>query len=282
MDGVKRGMAMAMAAKWNGMKEAGGGDNRRRRNGRKWGGGGDNGGRSWLSDKPWEAEHSDHLWPVTWCSFCIGHQLSAVVPLVVKGIQMESIAVVTVPFPAQGHLNQLLHLSLQLTARGLPVHYAAPAALVRQARACVHGWDEATLSSVVFHELGISASHRRIVVVHDRINVYTGEEAFGLHCLAFLDVAHCASRKFVEYVAKRTRPTKAGERRRRKRGRSGEPAERIGEVRTPSSPGTRWLHRPPPPSSSSVPAATAPPQQRSQEQEQYLLLLPAHARGTRR
>ncbi|EER88851.1 hypothetical protein BDA96_10G309100 [Sorghum bicolor] len=192
---------------------------------------------------------------------------------------MESVAVVTVPFPAQGHLNQLLHLSLQLASRGLPVHYAAPAAQVRQARARVHGWDEDALRSVEFHELGISeyvspppdptapspfpthlmplfeaytagaraplaallarlsASHRRVVVVHDRVNVYAGEEAarlpngeaFGLHCLAastlavttgaglrllrerglaFLDFAHSTSREFAEYVAKRAMPTK--------------------------------------------------------------------------
>ncbi|EES12633.1 hypothetical protein BDA96_06G191000 [Sorghum bicolor] len=192
---------------------------------------------------------------------------------------MESVAVVAVPFPAQGHLNQLLHLSLQLASRGLPVHYAAPAAQVRQARARVHGWDETALRSVEFHDLGISeyvspppdptapspfpthlmplfeaytagaraplaallarlsASHRRVVVVHDRINAYAAEEAarlhngeaFGLHCLAastlagktdaglrllrerglaFLDVAHHASREFADYVAKRAMPTK--------------------------------------------------------------------------
>ncbi|CAL5033848.1 unnamed protein product [Urochloa decumbens] len=50
-------------------------------------------------------------------------------------MEMESVAVVAVPFPAQGHLNQLLHLSLQLAAHGLPVHYAAPAEHILQARA---------------------------------------------------------------------------------------------------------------------------------------------------
>ena len=69
---------------------------------------------------------------------------------------MESVAVVAVPFPAQGHLNQLLHLSLQLAARGLPVHYAAPAEHVRQARARVHGWGDDALRRVQFHELAIS------------------------------------------------------------------------------------------------------------------------------
>ncbi|PVH35695.1 hypothetical protein PAHAL_7G249200 [Panicum hallii] len=199
--------------------------------------------------------------------------------MVAKGSGVESVAVVAVPFPAQGHLNQLLHLSLRLASRGLPVHYAAPAAQVRQARARVQGWDEAALGSVEFHELGISeyacpppdpaapspfpshlmplfeaytagaraplaallarlsASHRRVVVVHDRINAYAGEEAarlpngeaFGLHCLAastlagkmdaglrllrerglvFLAADAWAPREFVEYVFKRARPSK--------------------------------------------------------------------------
>jgi cis-zeatin O-glucosyltransferase len=53
---------------------------------------------------------------------------------------MESVAVVIVPFPAQGHLNQLLHLSLLLASRGLSVHDAAtPPPHVRQALACTNG-----------------------------------------------------------------------------------------------------------------------------------------------
>ncbi|TVU14935.1 hypothetical protein EJB05_38432, partial [Eragrostis curvula] len=67
------------------------------------------------------------------------------------------VAVVAVPFPAQGHLNQLLHLSLQLASRGLPVHYAAPAEHVRQARARVHGWGDDALRCIHFHELAIPA-----------------------------------------------------------------------------------------------------------------------------
>ncbi|KAM0900778.1 hypothetical protein ACQ4PT_020417 [Festuca glaucescens] len=72
---------------------------------------------------------------------------------------MESVAVVAVPFPAQGHLNHLLHLSLQLASRGVEVdvHYAAPASHIRQARARVHGWDQEALRSIQFHDLGISS-----------------------------------------------------------------------------------------------------------------------------
>ncbi|CAN6276558.1 unnamed protein product [Urochloa humidicola] len=126
---------------------------------------------------------------------------------------MDSVAVVAVPFPAQGHLNQLLHISLHLASRGLPVHYAAPAEHVRQARARVHGWgdDPAAGSPFPSHLMplfeaffadapaavaallrGVSASHRRVVVVYDIINAFAAEEAarlpngegFAFHCTA--------------------------------------------------------------------------------------------------
>ncbi|WVZ86803.1 hypothetical protein U9M48_033531, partial [Paspalum notatum var. saurae] len=126
---------------------------------------------------------------------------------------MESVAVVTVPFPAQGHLNQMLHLSLQLASRGLPVHYAAPAEQVRQARARVQGWgddavrrvdtsprppDPAAASPFPSHlmplweaftasapgpvaallrEVSASGSARRVVVLYDFLNAFVGEEA---------------------------------------------------------------------------------------------------------
>lgn len=65
----------------------------------------------------------------------------------------QAVAVVVVPFPAQGHLNQLLHLSLLLSARGLPVYYAASATHNRQARDRVHGWDTDSIQRIHFHDL---------------------------------------------------------------------------------------------------------------------------------
>ncbi|XP_071683713.1 cis-zeatin O-glucosyltransferase 2-like [Lolium perenne] len=59
-----------------------------------------------------------------------------------------AVAIVAVPFPAQGHLNQMLHLSLLLASRGLDVHYAATAAHVCQVRA---GWDARTVRSLHLH-----------------------------------------------------------------------------------------------------------------------------------
>ncbi|CAD6341466.1 unnamed protein product [Miscanthus lutarioriparius] len=184
---------------------------------------------------------------------------------------MESVAVVAVPFPAQGHLNQLLHLSLLLASRGLSVHYAAPPPHVRQARARVHGWDPRALGSIEFHDLDVSAydspppdlaapspfpnhlmpmfetfaaaaraplaallqrlsaTHRRVAVVFDRLNPFAATEAarlgngeaFGLQCVAisydlgWLDPGHqlisdyglrflppdaCMSKEFVDFV----------------------------------------------------------------------------------
>lgn len=72
----------------------------------------------------------------------------------------EGVAVVVVPFPAQGHLNQLLHFSLNLSSRShrhglLSVHYACSASHVRQAKSRIHGWDDSSAGRVHFHELPI-------------------------------------------------------------------------------------------------------------------------------
>ncbi|XP_008808448.1 zeatin O-glucosyltransferase-like [Phoenix dactylifera] len=53
---------------------------------------------------------------------------------------LRVIPVVVVPLPAQGHLNQLLHLSHLLAARGIPVHYVGSASHNRQARERALGW----------------------------------------------------------------------------------------------------------------------------------------------
>uniref|UniRef100_A0A0D6R3J3 Glycosyltransferase n=1 Tax=Araucaria cunninghamii TaxID=56994 RepID=A0A0D6R3J3_ARACU len=49
--------------------------------------------------------------------------------------------VIAVPLPAQGHLNQLLHLSRILALRGLGVLYVAPSTHIQQVRHRVQGWD---------------------------------------------------------------------------------------------------------------------------------------------
>ncbi|KAK1284505.1 Cis-zeatin O-glucosyltransferase 1 [Acorus calamus] len=64
-----------------------------------------------------------------------------------------AVAVVVVPFPAQGHLNQLFHLSRLLSRRGrLSVHFVGTATHNRQVRLRVHGWDPHR-HPVRFHDL---------------------------------------------------------------------------------------------------------------------------------
>ncbi|XP_078176580.1 cis-zeatin O-glucosyltransferase 2-like [Carex rostrata] len=67
----------------------------------------------------------------------------------------ENVSIVVVPFPAQGHLNQLLHLSIVLSGHGLTVCYAAPATHIYQAKSRIEGWHASAIDSIRFHELPI-------------------------------------------------------------------------------------------------------------------------------
>ncbi|KAM3339492.1 hypothetical protein P3S68_029361 [Capsicum galapagoense] len=68
-------------------------------------------------------------------------------------VQEAQVAVVMVPLPAQGHLNQLLHLSRIITSYDIPVHYVGATTHIRQAKFRVHGFDPATAKNLHFHEL---------------------------------------------------------------------------------------------------------------------------------
>ncbi|KAJ9544745.1 hypothetical protein OSB04_024452 [Centaurea solstitialis] len=63
----------------------------------------------------------------------------------------SEVVVVMVPFVAQGHLNQLLHLSRLLSPYNLPIHFLCTATNTRQARHRLHGWNPNDL--IHFHEL---------------------------------------------------------------------------------------------------------------------------------
>ncbi|CAO2831695.1 unnamed protein product [Amaranthus hypochondriacus] len=69
-----------------------------------------------------------------------------------KHSQSPKVGVVIVPFPAQGHLNQLLHLSHLISSYGLPIHYAGSATHNRQAKHRLHGWDPQSSSTIHFHD----------------------------------------------------------------------------------------------------------------------------------
>ncbi|KAK4725460.1 hypothetical protein R3W88_028239 [Solanum pinnatisectum] len=67
-------------------------------------------------------------------------------------VQDAQVAVVMVPLPAQGHLNQLLHLSRLITSYNIPVHYVGATTHIRQVKLRVHGFDPVTTKNLHFHE----------------------------------------------------------------------------------------------------------------------------------
>ncbi|XAR68489.1 Trans-zeatin O-beta-D-glucosyltransferase [Bertholletia excelsa] len=69
-----------------------------------------------------------------------------------EGLEQAQVVVVIVPLPAQGHLNQLLHLSRLISSYHIPVHYVASATHSRQAKLRVHGWNPTAHSNIHFHE----------------------------------------------------------------------------------------------------------------------------------
>ncbi|XWS43115.1 hypothetical protein CRYUN_Cryun16bG0074400 [Craigia yunnanensis] len=88
--------------------------------------------------------------------------------------QENSVAVVMVPFPAQGHLNQLLHLSRIILSYGIQVHYVGISTHNRQAKVQVHGWDPPCfdacwhLRKPVSELLRmLSEQARKVIVIHD-------------------------------------------------------------------------------------------------------------------
>ncbi|KAI3472213.1 hypothetical protein Pfo_029701 [Paulownia fortunei] len=69
-----------------------------------------------------------------------------------KEEESSQVAVVTVPLPAQGHLNQLLHLCRLISAYNIPVYYVGTTTHIRQAKLRVHGWDPSAIANMHFHE----------------------------------------------------------------------------------------------------------------------------------
>nr|XP_027067788.1 zeatin O-glucosyltransferase-like [Coffea arabica] len=70
-------------------------------------------------------------------------------------IQETEVTVVMVPLPAQGHLNQLIHLSRLISSYNLPVHYVSTATHNLQAKVRVQGWDPLAISNIHFHEFPV-------------------------------------------------------------------------------------------------------------------------------
>ncbi|GAB2221623.1 hypothetical protein Drorol1_Dr00012808 [Drosera rotundifolia] len=72
------------------------------------------------------------------------------------------VAVIMVPLPIQGHLNQLLHLSHLIAAYGIPVHYVGSTIHNRQAKLRLHGHDhvhDLNTSNIAFHDFSLPYFH---------------------------------------------------------------------------------------------------------------------------
>ncbi|PWA40681.1 UDP-glucuronosyl/UDP-glucosyltransferase [Artemisia annua] len=123
----------------------------------------------------------------------------------------EEVVVVMVPFLAQSHLNQLLHLSRLISAYNIPIHYVSTTCHSRQARNRLHGWNPSDF--IHFHDFpdpdftnpppnpiaptefptylqrslylrdpvaslikSLSQTSRRVVVIHDTLMTYVVQD----------------------------------------------------------------------------------------------------------
>ncbi|XP_055801243.1 zeatin O-glucosyltransferase-like [Solanum dulcamara] len=68
-------------------------------------------------------------------------------------LKQDEVAIVMVPFPAQGHLNQLLQLSCLISSYDLPVYYVGSATHNRQARIRANSLNPSDIAKVHFHDL---------------------------------------------------------------------------------------------------------------------------------
>ncbi|CAA3013116.1 zeatin O-glucosyltransferase-like [Olea europaea subsp. europaea] len=71
--------------------------------------------------------------------------------------EKAQVAVIMVPFPAQGHLNQLLQLSCLISSYGIRVHYVGSATHNRQAKFRINGLNPLDIAKIHFHDLPIPA-----------------------------------------------------------------------------------------------------------------------------
>lgn len=72
-----------------------------------------------------------------------------------KVFQQTQVVVVVVPFPAQGHLNQLLHLSRLILTYNIPIHFVGTTTHNRQAIVRVQGWDPKSISNIHIHDFKV-------------------------------------------------------------------------------------------------------------------------------
>lgn len=71
----------------------------------------------------------------------------------------SQVCVVMVPFLAQGHLGQLMHLSGLISSYNIPVHYVSTTTHVRQTKSRHEGWQLHSSENIHIHELPIQPFH---------------------------------------------------------------------------------------------------------------------------
>ncbi|KAL3819768.1 hypothetical protein ACJIZ3_005673 [Penstemon smallii] len=70
-----------------------------------------------------------------------------------KSTEQPHVAVIMVPFPAQGHLNQLIQLSSLISSYDIPVYYVGSAIHNRQAKVRANGFSPRDIAKIHFHDL---------------------------------------------------------------------------------------------------------------------------------
>nr|QNV69594.1 glycosyltransferase [Mentha x piperita] len=104
---------------------------------------------------------------------------------------LQDVAVLMVPFPLQGHLNQLLHLSRLISAHGVPVHYVGTAAHTRQARRR----SPISASNLMFHEFQSSLS-----IIHTPPPDPSAAIKFPSHLQPLFDALHLLRRPVADLL----------------------------------------------------------------------------------
>ncbi|XP_019424870.1 PREDICTED: zeatin O-glucosyltransferase-like [Lupinus angustifolius] len=72
-----------------------------------------------------------------------------------KIFHQTEVVVVVVPFPAQGHLNQLLHLSRLILSYNIPIHFIGTATHNKQAIIRAQGWDPKSVANIHIHDFNV-------------------------------------------------------------------------------------------------------------------------------
>ncbi|KAG5608517.1 hypothetical protein H5410_019798 [Solanum commersonii] len=125
-------------------------------------------------------------------------------------LKQDEVAIVMVPFPSQGHLNQLLQLSCLISSYHLPIYYVGLATHNHQARIRAKVLNPSNIAKIHFHDLpnpeliassnletvwdvsmllrdpiasfirDISSKVRRVVVVHEPMMSYNVQDVSSL------------------------------------------------------------------------------------------------------